>query len=825
MKTCLVELKLKDTESIDWKKGLVSYLKRSYGSGQWSQFYDEKLANEMDHLRNNANGDLAIESLLEQNCVYYAFLEQLHLRLGNGSGQLRIDFTWYDAEYNASQKSQKCSQHNLILEKSCVLYNIAVCLTQLAREKMSEDLKVSVGLLSKATSCFEYLSENFLNSPSVDLQAENTKFLADLSHAEAQELFLLKLINGGDPVKQASLISKLAYAIVNQNEKCSEFYDETEETTARYGELKWRSIIKCKIRFYKAITAYHYALALEQQSKYGEAIAFLTLAHDSLISSLVYKTYLKDVIDFQAMKENIEEKKRKLTKDNDFIYHDSIPQSVDLAVIKSMDAIKPLGWSKQIDNYMDQVSDKCNVLFKGIVPMEIYEKESIYSEEKASLLRKEMEDNETANWEYSSFVEFTNLPKLLRDMEQRYKDGSLSASDNPQLDMMREQLKSWAKTVQTSPYKNFELQMKLIASKRQEIIDILPNLSEDQKDNVVKVKSALVEASQSDQRLFSLVRPFIKQINLLKDDTLLWNEFDSFILNRADEPSLLDLDDTKTSKIVEKLKLIRQLSEDLKLLKDERSRNLRELKAELNNDDITRVLLSHHKKLDSELKEVFAQEMAKFKPFSTRIEAAIYKQTSTINEIKMNLDEVFKLSGFQNKSKDELESLEACKNWVHEIEEAVENFSIFASDLPKGLAFYESLLNMSKDLAVATKKAATAQSNPPPLPTPLSSMERQLQGLSVSQNHSLPPSVPPRTYLESAPTYGGYSRNIPPLSNSSIPAVSSSPLPPVPPKPPRSSLNSSKARDIEEQEIQSNPTSFYDRPSVFDENLYSKFSG
>lgn len=824
MKTCLVELKLKDTEPVDWKKGLASYLKRSYGSGQWSQFYDEKLASDLNHLRNNANGELAPESLLEQNCIYYAYLEQLHLRLGNSSGQLKLDFTWYDAEYSASQRSQKCSQHSLVLEKSCVLYNIAALLTQVAREKINEDLKISVGYLSKSAACFEYLSENFLGSPSVDLQAENTKLLADLSHAEAQELFLLKVINGGDPVKQASLVSKLAYGVVTQNEKCSEFYEGTEEATAEYGELRWRSIVKCKVHFYKAVSAYYYALSLEQQAKYGEAIGFLTSAHNSLISSLIYKTHLKDFIDFQATKDNIDEKKKQLLKDNDFIYHDSIPQSVELESIKSMDAIKITSWPKQIESYMDEVSEKCNTLYKGIVPMEIYEKESIYSEEKASLLRKEMEDNETANWEYSSFVEFTNLPKLLTDMEQRYKNGSSNASDNPQLGMMREQLKSWAKTVQNSPYRDIETQMKLIASKRREILDILPSLSADQKDNIVKVKSSLVEASQSDERLFALVRPFIQQINLLRDETMLSRKFESFAINMANEPSLLDLDDTNTNKILEKLKAIEQLSEDLKLLKDERSRNLIELKAELSNDDITRVLLTHRKASDSELKQVFAQEMTKFKPFSTRIEAAIYKQTCTINEIKLKLDEVFKLSGFQNKSKEELESLEECKKFVRDLEEAVENFGIFSSDLPKGLSFYDSLLTMSKNLLAATKRAAAAQDNSPPLPPPVSSTERQFQDLSISSGHGLPPSVPPRTYVGQAPAQDGYLN-----SSSSFPgpplSLSAPAIPPIPPKPPRGPPGSQRGHDFEEKEIQSNPTSFYDRPSVFDENLYSKFSG
>lgn len=817
MKTYLVELKLKDTEPVDWKKGLVSYLKRSYGSGQWSQFYDEKLADELNHLRNNANGELAAEALLEQNYIYYAYLEQLHLRLGNNSAQLRLDFTWYDAEYNSSQKLQKCSQHNLVLEKSCVLYNIGSLLTQLSREKMNEDAKISVGLLSKATACFEYLSQNFLGSPSVDIQAENTNFLADLSHAEAQELFLLKLVNEGDPIKQASLVSKLAHAVVAQNQKCFDFYGESESSTVGYGELKWRSIINCKVHFYKALTAYYYAISLEQQSKFGEAIAFLTLAHSSLVSSLVYKTYLKESIDFQSIKETIELKKKQLVKDNDYIYHDSIPPSVELDSIKSMDAIKPASWAKQIENYIDKVSEKCDILYKGIVPMEIYEKESIYSEQKANLLRKEMEDNETADWEYSSFVEFTNLPKLLRDMEQRYKNGSLSASDNPQLDMMREQLKSWAKTVQSSPYADLGLQMKEIASRRQEIIDILPKLSPDQRDNVVKIKSALVEASQSDEKLFNLIRPYMGQITTLKDESVLWRKFDSFTANKNNEPSLLDIDDTNTSKILEKLKSIEQLSEDLNVLKDERSRNLQELKTELNNDDITRVLLAHCRAPESELKGVFAQEMAKFKPLGTRIEAAIYKQTCTINEIKLKLDEVFKLSGFQNKSKEEMEALDACKKFVKELEEAVENFGIFCTDLPKGLAFYDSLLNMSKNLLVATTRTTATKSTPPPLPAPVSLAEKQLQNLSLSNERPYVPSVPPRTYEGHASESNEFSSSM--FSGQAAPAV--------PPKPPKGSSDVStfKSRDFEEQELQNNPTSFYNRPSVFDENLYSKFSG
>lgn len=219
MKAALTPLKVKDTESVSWSKALASYLKRSYGSSTWSQFFDAKLAEDMDILRGNANGTLAAEALLEQNLLYYAFLEQLNLRLGNNSTQLKLEFTWYDAGYTPQSATQKYTQRTVAFEKSSVLYNIGAIMTQAAKEKVESDSKASINYMSKAFGVFQFLSENFLNSPSVDLQAENTSFLADLCHAEAQELFLLKIINGPDATKHSSLIAKLALMLSSIYEK------------------------------------------------------------------------------------------------------------------------------------------------------------------------------------------------------------------------------------------------------------------------------------------------------------------------------------------------------------------------------------------------------------------------------------------------------------------------------------------------------------------------------------------------------------------------------------------------------------------------------
>lgn len=826
MRAYLITLKLKDTEAVDWKKGLISYLKRSYGSAQWSQFYNDKLAGELNHLRNNANGELALEALLEQNLLYYAYLEQLHLRIGNNSPQLRLNFTWYEAEYNSSLKAIKYSQHNIILEKSCVLYNIGATLTELAKDKLNKDYKASLNYMLNAVAIFEYLSENFLNSPSLDVQAENTKFLAELCHAQAQELFLLKLINGANPMKQASLISKLSHSCACLYETCHEFSEDEEEEIRDYGDVKWHPIISCKVYFYKALTAYYHGLALEQQDRHGEAIAFLELSADYLESALPYKTYLKEFIDFSAFKECIEDKKRQLTKDNDFIYHDSIPAAVQLEVVRSMDAVKSTAFPKQLESYMDAVANKCDNLYKGIVPMEIYEKESIYSEEKARFLRSEMDVVETADWEYTSFMEFTNLPKLIQDLERKYQGGTFTDGDS-MADDMKEQLSSWSRTVRDSKFNDIDSQINDVNNKRRKIMDILSTVPSDQKESTVKIKAALLEASESDNKLFSLVKPYISEIKLLNQNALLWQTWDKYNSFSINEPSLLDIDDSKTDAVLAKLEKVKQLAEDLRLLKEERTRSLAELKEEANNDDITKKILINRGSTDSELKEMFEQELAKFKPFSARIEATIFKQSTTINEIKLELDNIFKLSGIKDGTGQEQARLEERKRFADRLRKASCNFSIFCTDLPKGLAFYDSLLRISKELAnsAASKPAVqplTASFGGENVTPRQLSLDSQFQNLNLSS--STPAPLKPssnyggnflRPTVETTPVFGN--------NNNSLSA------PPVPPKefaPMRKEFRSSQQEcETEERELQQNPTSFYNRPSVFDENLYSKFSG
>ncbi|SCU84853.1 LADA_0D04214g1_1 [Lachancea dasiensis] len=820
MKTLLLGFKIKDTESLNWGKALALYLKKSYGSSTWSQFFDAKLAENLDHLRSNANGNLAPEALVEQLFLYYSFLEQLHLRLGGNSGQLNLDFTWYDAAYTTASGSQKYTQRTVAFEKSSILYNLGTTLTQLAKEKVDSDVKKSIGYLSRAFTCFQYLSENFLNSPSVDLQAENTKFLADLCHAEAQELFLLQIVNGPEVAKHASLIAKLAFMASSLYQKILDFYDteaDIAKTEVPYGESKWKSIITCKLHYYKSVSAFNYGMALEQQQKFGNAIAFLQIAQESITAALSHKLHVKDVIDLESLKSLIAAKHKALIKDNDFIYHESIPSDVSMELIKSMDAIKPQTLTQLLKTYMEKVAEPADIMFKGIIPVEVYEKESIYSEQKSDLLRRELEVADTADWEYTSFVEFTTLPKILMDLNDRYTSSRGSRRlENPQLTMMKDQIDAWSKFVLQSKYNDVERQIKVVVDLRKQILESLSSIPAEQTENAVKLKSSLVAASKSDEKLFSFVESHLQEIQLLRAPELLNQQWKELTASEHEEPNLLDMDDDKNEEIRLKIKSVSNQHEDLKVLKDERSRVVQDLKKSVNEDDITRVILLNSGATDTELKEIFERELDKFKPLSTRIEATIFKQRSLINSIKISLDAIFKLTGVDEESSNSDSNLAKRNNFYDKLNKAFTNFSVFVNDLPKGLLFYESLLKMSSDLrsfgSVPQRGVA-----PDPAPSLPGQFSREFQQLSVSSEapnfgqSTAPggPPVPPRTYGEQQ----GYNQSGPSL-------------PVIPPKEPPSGMTGLMVSQSHSyQTPEQNPTSFYNNPSVFDESLYSRYSG
>jgi len=118
----------------------------------------------------------------------------------------------------------------------------------------------------------------------------------------------------------------------------------------------------------------------------------------------------------------ISEKKAQALKDNDMIYHEAVPSEGSLAPMEKLNATKPLPISElYTQSEMQKVIGPDT--FQRLIPLSVHESSSLYSEEKAKLVRAEAEKCETANHELSSALEFMNLPAGLDKFKNEANGG------------------------------------------------------------------------------------------------------------------------------------------------------------------------------------------------------------------------------------------------------------------------------------------------------------------------------------------------------------------------------------------------------------------
>jgi ALIX V-shaped domain binding to HIV/BRO1-like domain len=110
---------------------------------------------------------------------------------------------------------------------------------------------------------------------------------------------------------------------------------------------------------------------------------------------------------------NVQEKLVELMKDNDYIYHQTVPTEASLSIIPKLPAAKAIPVSEL---YAGQDIQRITGpdIFQKIVPMSVTESASLYDEEKAKLVRAETERVELANGEMAASLDYLRLPSALQ---------------------------------------------------------------------------------------------------------------------------------------------------------------------------------------------------------------------------------------------------------------------------------------------------------------------------------------------------------------------------------------------------------------------------
>ncbi|XP_072323400.1 programmed cell death 6-interacting protein isoform X6 [Scyliorhinus torazame] len=408
MATTFVSVPFKKASEVDMAKPLSKFIQATYPSGDTQAEY-VRAAEELNSLRKNALGrpldkhDSSLEILLR----YYDQLCSIEPKFPFSENQLCLTFTWKDAFDKGSLfgGSVKLALASLGYEKSCVLFNVGALASQIAAEQNLENdegLKAAAKYYQLASGVFQHIKDTVLSAlnrePTMDICPDTVGTLSLIMLAQAQEVFFLKA--AADKMKDA-IIAKLA----NQ---AADYYGDAFKQ-CQYKENLPKEVLPvlaAKHCMMQANAEYHQSVLAKQQKKFGEEIGRLQHASDSV------KTVASRYDEYINVKDLSDKIARALTaakKDNDFIYHDRVPDVKDLEPVGKATLVK----STPVSHPMSQ---KYTDLFAKMVPLAVQQSLSIYNQRRADLVNRLIgqmrESTNLANGVLASL----NLPAAIEDV-------------------------------------------------------------------------------------------------------------------------------------------------------------------------------------------------------------------------------------------------------------------------------------------------------------------------------------------------------------------------------------------------------------------------
>jgi hypothetical protein len=318
------------------------------------------------------------------------------------------------------------SQYSLAYEKASIIFNISAVLScHAANQNRAEETGVKTAYHSFQASAgmFTYINENFLHAPSTDLNRDTVKTLIHVTLAQAQEVFFEKQVaDQKKPGFLAKLAGQAAYLYSQASETMQDFVGKN------VFDKVWTIVVQAKAAHMASVASYYQAIADSESGSHGVAIARLQMADKQSATALSWaKTFpssapattnltaesgtnLLDLIKHNQA--NVQALITTMIKDNDFIYHQPVPNEAGLSAIAKLPAAKAIPVSE-----LYQGQDIQRIIgpdiFQKLVPMSVTETASLYDEEKAKLIRAETEKVETANGEMAASLDYLKLPGSL----------------------------------------------------------------------------------------------------------------------------------------------------------------------------------------------------------------------------------------------------------------------------------------------------------------------------------------------------------------------------------------------------------------------------
>ncbi|KAK3840659.1 MAG: vacuolar protein-sorting protein bro1 [Linnemannia elongata] len=748
----MISVPLKRTDEVDWVSPLKRYIAVSY------QDDPEKYAEEagtIHRLRQDMRGAGNDSTGRDVLYRYFGQLELLDLRFPVDEAHIKIGFMWYDAF-----TQRPTSQYSLAFEKASTIFNIASVLSAIAtsqtRINEPEGVKKSFHFYQAAAGIYTYINENFLHAPSTDLSRDTVKMLVSLMLAQAQEVFWEKTLA---EKKKPLLISKLAAQVAWGYQNTLEAM--ADGVTKQVFEKNWQTLCQIKAKLFTAIAQYYRSMAAETDSKWGEMVSRVQIAetavkdaekqaksfasgfsqssHPTVTLTQEAATTMHEIT--KSHLAIITEKKAQAIRDNDMIYHEAVPAEGALPALEKLNATKPLPISELYTQSEIQKVIGPDT-FQRLIPLSVHESSSLYSEEKAKLVRAEAEKCETANQELSSALEYMNLPaglekfknnanggqdasldslavppsavKEVADFIQAQEVGGESVAD---LISTLDRLKSGTRESLENANLSLDEERSQCETLRAKYADLWTQRPSGPLTQVFRTDSkALMEsidkASASDHNLTRSFDQIANNVMVLREGReggALEQLFARIVVDASrnrkgstrSDNSLLDVEDSGESEaILRTVAKVEDVMAKLKKLKQERMETLEDMKVKTQQDDISNLLILNKKSSGIE-PQLFAQELEKFRPHQTRVTATIHHQQVLMQELTAHYKELM--------NRQEARSLQEVWDTTERKRQAMSDqlvktkgsYIAVKDGYKKGIRYYEDLNVQVQDLVKA----------------------------------------------------------------------------------------------------------------------------
>ncbi|XP_068790085.1 tyrosine-protein phosphatase non-receptor type 23 isoform X2 [Struthio camelus] len=291
-------------------------------------------------------------------------------------------------------------------EQACILYNLGALHSMLGAmdKRVSEEgMKVSCTHFQCAAGAFTYLRDHFPHSYSVDMSHQILNLNINLMLGQAQECLLEKSMLDN---RKSFLVARISAQVVDYyKEACRAL--ENSETASLLGKIQkdWKKLVQMKIYYFAAVAHLHMGKQAEEQQKFGERVIYFQSALDKLNEAIKLAKGQPETVQ-EALRftmDVIGGKYNSAKKDNDFIYHEAVPALDTLQSVKGAPLVKALPV-----NPTDPAVTGPDI-FAKLVPMAAHEASSLYSEEKAKLLRDVMAKIEAKNEVLDQFMDSMQL--------------------------------------------------------------------------------------------------------------------------------------------------------------------------------------------------------------------------------------------------------------------------------------------------------------------------------------------------------------------------------------------------------------------------------